>query len=175
MKEVLLCFIQKMNMGAGILSELFHREKTHYDLSRHPRKKKLWAICWMLFLAVWEGVKRFAVIYLLVLLPVSLPRTMVESYRIENFLCLLWFIQFLGGAAAPLGSRHREETATLRAQVFWERAKDIVYMPFVLYAMTYSTGFTFWNCFVIALALVMTRLIIEILSPGTDSVPGDFS
>ena len=126
MKEVLVCFWQKMNMGAQVLSELFGRNKEDQRLPLAQRKGRIRKVFLLLILVAWGFFKRFLTVYLLVLLPVSLPRAMPEQHRIDHFICLLWCVQFLAGIGAPLGARHRSEPISLRTEIFWERIKDLI-------------------------------------------------
>ena len=161
MEEVLRCFQTKMYRGADTLADLFRFPRSRGKKPVDPVSHRFWCAMWVTAVTVWECFKRFALIYVLVLLPVAIRREMPESGRILVVIGLLFFVQFLGGVAAPLGVLRKEPGATLRSQIFWERLLDGVYMPGILYIFTYSTGFTFWECILLTLCLILWRLIME--------------
>ncbi len=161
MKDIIHCFVKRMNLGASSISAAFENNipKGATVARDHTR---LLGVLWLLFMAVWELLKRGLVLFVLVLVPISMMQNIGEVERIGRFFTLLVCVQFIGGVCSPLGRRHNEPPIPLISQVFWERLKDLVYMPFVIYVFTSSMNVKLLWCFAITAELMCVRLMCEI-------------
>ena len=162
MRDIVLCFIGKMNLGASTISSVFKRDVPKGAVEAHDHTVPL-GILWIVLIFIWEFIKRAAVIFALVVIPVSLHMNISETHRVGIFFTLLFFIQFIAGACSPLGRRHNEPPIPIISQIFWERMKDVLYMPFILYIFTSSMNVGVAWCLAITVELIGARLVCEMI------------